>query len=588
MHIEGGRDLGENIKIADDEIVWTRGYSDDYWNDPVSPLFFELLGDQLTQIVNVELNEIMGYSKPGTDKTDKLLRLYRAHAYFNLEVLKRKVEYEIPPFVRNNDILNYFQEGKGQYGKETMKKQPFRLTKRAMAEIRVMLHDGNGSITKTASAYEAWTKEQFEPFYEKFDARMGRLSQDDASGYIELATELDRLMIRHFRLVRYGIPVHNIGMNLIAQYLLGRFLGKEDAAASYPALLSGLRHKTSETNDALFHLASTIQTNPRLRSIVLETPSNRLLTRLKVDGSPASAKFSAELESFFKNFGVRGFTREPYYPRWHEAPEHIFNILKAIVQDEDPEGRLGRKQGRDETAEKEIEDRVKSQRAGRVKWALFSTVLNFARKYIVFRENQRFNLDRWITMNRKLFLAVGINFQNRKILSEPSDVFFLRKNEIRGLAEGKFTSCKTEEIKRVVEERKAEFLRDENVTPPKFLKGNCELDDPAQSYKTELTGIPASQGVLTGPVRVLDRIDDIWRVRTGEILVVPRTDPGWTPVFGKIGGLITETGGLLSHGAVVSREYRIPAVTNIPNACRIFKTGQTVTIDGSKGTVCIN
>lgn len=109
--------------------MWTRGYSDDYWNDSVSPLFFELLGDQLTQIVNVELNGIMGYSKPG-DKTDKLLLLYRGHAYFNLDVLKRKVEYEIPPMLRNDDILNYFQEGAGQYGKETMKKQPFRLTKR--------------------------------------------------------------------------------------------------------------------------------------------------------------------------------------------------------------------------------------------------------------------------------------------------------------------------------------------------------------------------------------------------------------------------------------------------------------------------
>jgi len=100
-----------------------------------------------------------------------------------------------------------------------------------------------------------------------------------------------------------------------------------------------------------------------------------------------------------------------------------------------------------------------------------------------------------------------------------------------------------------------------------------------------LQGIPASRGILSGPVRVLDRIEDIWRVRAGEILVVPRTDPGWTPVFRKIGGLITETGGLLSHGAVVSREYGIPAVTNIPNACQIFKTGQTVIIDGSKGTV---
>ena len=75
-------------------------------------------------------------------------------------------------------------------------------------------------------------------------------------------------------------------------------------------------------------------------------------------------------------------------------------------------------------------------------------------------------------------------------------------------------------------------------------------------------------------------------VKSGEILVVPRTDPGWTPVFSKIGGLITETGGILSHGAVVSREYGIPAVTNIPNACRIFKTGQIVSINGFNG-ICV-
>jgi len=577
-----------DTQTSEDEMVWTRGYSDDYWNDPVSPLFFELLGDQLTQIVNIELNEIMGYSKPGADKTDKLLRLHRAHAYFNLEVLRRKVEYEIPPFVRNNDILNYFQEGNGRYGKETVKSQPFRLTKRVLAEIRVMLYDGNGSITKTASAYETWTKRQFEPFYEKFDLRIQQLQQNDISGYIELANELDRLMIRHFRLVRYGIPVHNIGMNLIAQYLLGRFLSKEDASASYPVLLSGLKHKTSETNDALFRLATTIQTVPRLRSIILKTPSNRLLTRLKIDGSPASAKLTAELEGFFKEYGVRGFTREPYYPRWHEAPEHVFNILKAIVQDETPQGSLDKKQGRDTKSEQEIETRVKSQTIGWIKWKLISTVLNFARNYIIFRENQRFNLDRWITMNRKIYLAIGRIFQGKAILSEPSDVFFLRKNEIRRISEGKCTNNEREKIKRVVKERKDEFLGNENVTPPKFLQGNCESNDSPQKFETKLAGIPASKGILTGPVRVLDRIDDIWRVRTGEILVVPRTDPGWTPVFSKIGGLITETGGLLSHGAVVSREYGIPAVTNIPDACRIFKTGQTITIDGSKGTIIIN
>ena len=76
-------------------------------------------------------------------------------------------------------------------------------------------------------------------------------------------------------------------------------------------------------------------------------------------------------------------------------------------------------------------------------------------------------------------------------------------------------------------------------------------------------------------------------MKSGEILVVPRTDPGWTPVFSKIGGLVTETGGILSHGAVVSREFGIPAVTNVRNACKIFKTGQKVTLNGNDGIVVL-
>jgi pyruvate,water dikinase len=238
-------------------------------------------------------------------------------------------------------------------------------------------------------------------------------------------------------------------------------------------------------------------------------------------------------------------------------------------------------------SKEDVASRVKSAPLGWVKWQVFSIVLGFARKYIIFREEQRFHLDQWITMNRKIYLTIGEAFYNLDILEEPRDIFFMKKQEIQQIAKNQCNAEELEEIKRSISMRKNEFLENERCTPPKFLRGNEELSEVSLSGDTEFQGIAASRGVLSGPVRVLDNIDDIWRVRSGEILVVPCTDPGWTPVFRLIGGLITETGGLLSHGAVVSREYGIPAVTNIPNACRIFKTGQTVTIDGSKGTVTI-
>lgn len=576
-----------NPTNSEGEIAWTRVYSDDYWNDPVSPLFFELLGDQLTQIVNIELNNIMGYSKPGSHKTDKLLRLYHAHVYFNLEVLKKKVEYEIPPFLRSDDILKYFPEGSGPYGRETIKRMPFRLRKRILAEIRIMLYDRNGSVTRTASAYEAWTKEKFNPFWENFESRIEEIAKKGGNplDYIKLAKELDNLMMGHFRLVRYGIPVHNIGMNLIAQYLLKRFLGEEEASKAYPVLISGLKHKTSETNERLLQLAAIIQASPRLRSIILETPSETLYQRLKADTDPETKKFMNELELFFKDFGARGFTREPYYPRWYEAPQYVFDILKTLVQDQN----LTVKKNRVEELKlkKDIEQKIRSQPFGWLKWKLFSIILGFARTYIVFRENQRFNLDRWITMNRRIYLEIGKNFQKRGLLKEPQEIFFLRKHEIQKLASEKCSKEEEIRIRQLISQRKAEFLKYEHITPPKFLYGSEEMDDPEKSFDIVLHGIPASGGIYTGRVRVLDRVENICQVRSGEILVVSRTDPGWTPVFSKIGGLITETGGVLSHGAVVSREYGIPAVTNVQNACQILRTGQIVMIDGFKGIVRI-
>jgi len=574
---------------GEEDVVWSRGYSDDYWNDNVTPLYFELLGDHLTKIVNNELNGIMGYSMPKGKRTDQLLRLHKAHAYFNLEVLKRKVEYEIPPFLRNDDILNYFPEGSGPYGKETMKRMPFSLWSRIYAEIRVTLLDPNGSTGKTADAYDEWTAKVFKPSWDDFDPRMLTLEGSPASGYLKLADELDELMVGHFRLVRYGIPVHNIGMNLLTQYLLARFLGREEGSQAYPILVSGLRHKTGETNMRVEGLAASVRSSPGLMEIVLGKPSSELYDCLRSSTSPEAAGFLDEFNSFMEEFGVRGFTRETYYPRWCEAPEYVFDALKALVSEElhDLDAVEEKNKALREETEGDIRRRIRSQSLGWAKWRLLSMIMGAARRYIVFREDQRFNLDRWITMNRRIHLKVGEVFRDKGALDEPNDIFFLTKAEIRGVSPDDIGPEESAKIRRLVADRKAEFLRYEDTTPPKFLQGSREFNDPPPRGGVAMRGIPASQGILTAPVRVLHSIQEIWRVRAGEILVVPRTNPGWTPVFSKIGGLVTETGGVLSHGAVVSREYGIPAVTNVTDACTLFKTGQVVTIDGVEGVVTV-
>ena len=572
-----------------DDEVWTRGYSDDYWNDPTSPLFFDLLGTQLTLIVNVELNRIMGYPKI----SDKFLRLSHGHVYFNLDVLKHKCEYEIPTFLRNDDILNYFPSGKGKFGKQTMRQQPFRLGKRIFAEIRVMLHDNsNGSILKTATNYEQWTHNVFWPFCDSFDSNLIKISGgSEVDPLIQLGDLMEHTMaVGHYRMVRYGIPVHNIGMNLMAQYLLKRFMGKKLATALYPVLISGLEHKVSETNERIQILAAIIRKYPILKDLILGEKSSNFYDLISQSSDKAIKNFKTEFDKFLAEFGDRGFTREMYYPRWGESPEFVVDILKSLVIDYDKDTAEQRRKITDyrNKVENFVALRIRSSAFGLLKYKLFMAILSLARTYIIFRENQRFNLDKWITRVRSLYLEIGEIFNKNGILQAKEDIFFLHKSEIRKLAAQSLSAGEERKISILVKKRKEMFLKYEFTIPPKFIQGNREFDDPIRSTKgRNFKGISASQGIITARVRVLTNIKQISEVKAGEILIVPKTDPGWTPIFAKIGGLITETGGILSHGAVVSREYGIPAVTNIFNACKTFKTGMVIKLDGTNGFVKI-
>ncbi|MFX1337205.1 MAG: PEP/pyruvate-binding domain-containing protein [Promethearchaeota archaeon] len=572
----------EPVKL-EEVIYWTRGYSDDYWNDPVTPLFFDLLGDPLTNIVSVELNSIMGYKEIDT----KLLKLYNGHVYFNLNVLRNRVKYEIPKIFRNEDLLNYFPEGSGLYGKETMKNLPFRIFRRIFSEVRIMLFDPNGSMSKTAPKYYEWSENEFEPFCKEFDLRLDKLSRNgDLLGLANLAYDLDRVMVTHYRLIRYGLAVHNIGMNLMLQYLLTKFLGKEDSLHYYPVLISGLEHKLTETNDNLRYLVSIIQKSPELKSIINEKDSEILYEYISSEKNPTVQAFYKEFEVFLEKFGERGFTREVYYPRWNEEPRYVFDILKTLIKDKDGDHKqIKEKQLKyRETIEKLVEAKIRSQRFGLTKWLLCSKILDSARTYLVFREDQRYNLDRWTYRNRKVYLEIGKIFKQKGKLEKTDDIFFLHRREIQKLLEHSDL-----EVSSLIKTRRDDFSKYEYTIPPKFLHGSREFDDVFQYDQDSLSfkGIPASQGILTSKIRVINKIEEISSVQMGEILIVPKTDPGWTPVFSKLGGLITETGGILSHGAVVSREYGIPAVSNITNACLLFKTGQVVTINGYNGTVVI-
>ena len=160
------------------------------------------------------------------------------------------------------------------------------------------------------------------------------------------------------------------------------------------------------------------------------------------------------------------------------------------------------------------------------------------------------------------------------------DVFFLYEKELFQFFDtNHFISELNEKdcyrIKDKILKRKKEFYRYKSSLPPKFLKNGIEFDDTIMEYdQNAIYGAAASPGTFHGVARVVESIEELSQLEDNEILITSNTDPAWTAVFSKIGGLITETGGILSHGAVISREYRIPAVTAVKGATKLFKTGE--------------
>jgi pyruvate,water dikinase len=183
-------------------------------------------------------------------------------------------------------------------------------------------------------------------------------------------------------------------------------------------------------------------------------------------------------------------------------------------------------------------------------------------------------------MGRRLF--------ERKIIEKVDDVFFLYENELLMFFNIRVESNENVDpkLRDKIYERKKEFYRYKSSLPPKFLKNGIEFDDTIMEYDTNaIYGAAASPGTFKGIARVVESIEELSLLEDNEILITSNTDPAWTVIFSKISGLITETGGILSHGAVISREYRIPAVTAVKGATKIFKTGEELVIDGNEGVV---
>ncbi len=302
-----------------------------------------------------------------------------------------------------------------------------------------------------------------------------------------------------------------------------------------------------------------------------------------------------DLEEFLARWGDRAVAEiDLGMPRWREQPEHLLGTLRnyALVTDERSGPGAVFDRGRLE-AEATIAALL-NRAGGPVRRAVLGFALDRARRLIGLREAPKFALITILARVREQFLLIGAHLVEAGQLDRVDDVFFLDLFSLRAAIEGLDARGAAQAPARdVVVANRAAYERElrRRHIPRLLLSDGTEVEALAaaagRSAVAEpgtLTGTPASAGVVSATARVIT--DPVGaHLAPGEILVAPSTDPGWTPLFLTAGGLVMEMGGSNSHGAVVAREYGIPAVVGVPNASATIRTGQQITVDGAAGVV---
>ncbi|TFG72589.1 MAG: hypothetical protein E4H27_02350 [Anaerolineales bacterium] len=292
---------------------------------------------------------------------------------------------------------------------------------------------------------------------------------------------------------------------------------------------------------------------------------------------------------FMQRYGMRGLAEiDIGRPRWREEPQPIlqtlWSYLNITVADNNPDAVYERGK---KSAEVEIDMLVSALRATRHGWIKSAIVTRAAvrmRTLVGLRESPKFFIIRVFGIMRRALLDDGAQLVREGLLLHPDDIFYLHMQELEALVTGENQDW----IALVDMRRRAYAQEKQRRRIPRIMlsDGQAFYDRIEVGDAADFNGEPVSAGTVEGIVRVV--LDPrTAQLLPGEILVCPGTDPSWTPLFLIAGGLVMEVGGMMTHGAVVAREYGLPAVVGVREATRRLQTGQRVRVNGSSGQVML-
>ena len=573
--------------LANERWVWSRAYSDEVQTGPTSPLFYTYLQAGMTQN---KLNRFrftdsihaLTYDFEAGFESIPYFRWYGARAYFNLSWEKEHIRLFTPPFARSDALLWRFPADE----REKIRNMPFNWIR--FIWFMLKLHVTNPRISLIEAPHHLY--ENLERWTEYFDAQWEAIDMATATPR-EILDTYDRA-VEPSRFNENVIMPFGVYLGLLPpllQYLLERWCGDKDMQL-YGRLMAGLHTKTSEENLAVWGLAQKIKASPTLMKLMESDNAAGILRAL--DDSDDGRRFKADLQEFIRYYGHRGGAeRDPIHHRWRHKPELVFRSLKpmlALTESDNPVDDEERLYQRMLEAKKECIAKAGKSRLwwGPLRAAFMRWLIELTQNYMYYRDFERFFNDKRMSQPREMYTAIAHNFIKRGLLREEEDIFFLGKEEVIDVDDGKLNA---RDIALRVRSRRRVYEKYTNKEPAKFVRGWTPFDDDKLPDDGKgLRGIAAISGTVTGRARVCRKLDQISSIKKGDILVTVATDPAWTTVFSIIGGVVVETGGVVAHAVMISREYGIPCVANLTEACDLIPDGAMITVDGTNGRVIVH
>ena len=393
--------------------------------------------------------------------------------------------------------------------------------------------------------------------------------------------------IRELRRILFDPQSHQVFMGAMeATWWLNDqlqlWLGEKNAADT---LAQSVPHNvTSEMGLALMDVADVIRPHPEVLTFLEHVDDEGFLDDMaELAGGPAARD---AIVGFLDMYGMRcageiDITR----PRWSERPTTLVPVILGNVKNFGPgAGRQRFEQGLEEAKakEREVLERLRSLPNGEEKAAEAKRMIDRVRTFIGYREYPKYGMVSRYFVYKQALLREAQHLVQTHVLREQEDIFYLSFQELDEVVR---TSHVDDELLR---RRKDAFRSYEALTPPRVLTSDGEAITGA--YRRDdvpdgaLVGLPVSAGTVEGQARVVLDMAEA-NLEVGDILVTAYTDPSWTPLFVAIKGLVTEVGGLMTHGAVIAREYGLPAVVGVVDATRLIRDGQRIRVHGTEGYV---